>query len=147
VIAVVDASVVLKWLLADPGREADTERAAALMRAVVAGEIAVLQPPHWLLETGAVLARLSPATAVEDVTLLRALDLPATDEPAVLRRACQLAIDLGQHLFDTLYHAVALETDGGMFITADARYLRAARPIGRIVRLSDWKLSGKPVID
>jgi predicted nucleic acid-binding protein len=144
VIAVVDASVVLKWLLADPGREADTGRAASLMRSIVAGETAVLQPPHWLIETGAVLARLSPATAVEDITLLRALDLPATDEPAVLRRACRLAIDLGQHLFDTLYHAVALETDGGVFVTADERYLRAARPVGGIVRLADWPPSADP---
>jgi predicted nucleic acid-binding protein len=135
---VVGASVVLKWLLTDPSREGDTDRAAALMQSIVAGETEILQPPHWLLETGAVLARLSPSTAVEDVTMLRALDLPDTDEPAVLRRACRLAMDLKQHLFDTLYHAVALETDGAVFITADDRYARAARSVGRIVRLADW---------
>jgi predicted nucleic acid-binding protein len=143
VIAVVDASVVLKWLLAGPRQEPDSDRATTLMRSVLAGEVEVLQPPHWLLETGAVLARLTPKTAVDDLAMLRGLELPDTDEPAVLRRACQLAIDLRQHLFDTLYHAVALEIDDGVFITSDERYVRAARSRGSIVRLAAWEPAGR----
>jgi hypothetical protein len=34
-------------------------------------------------------------------------------------------MDLKQHLFDTLYHAVAVETDDALFITADDRSARA----------------------
>jgi hypothetical protein len=41
--------------------------------------------------------------------MLSALELPATDEPIVLRRGVELAVELKQHLFDTFYHDVALE--------------------------------------
>ena len=61
-IAVVDASVVVKWLLQDPEREADTEKATDLMEKVTNGEQPVIQPGHWILEVGAVLARVSPET-------------------------------------------------------------------------------------
>jgi hypothetical protein len=56
----------------------------------------------------------------------------------VLRRGVELAIELKQHLFDTYYHAVALETPDTMLITADERYLRAASAKGRVVYLMDW---------
>ena len=66
--------------------------------------------------------------------------LPVSDEAVVLRRACELAIESRQHLFDTLYHAVALEADGAMLVTADARYLLAARRLGRVCALPEWSL-------
>jgi len=139
VIAVIDASVVIKWLLQDPEREAGTEKATQLMELVTNGEQPVLQPTHWLVEVGAVLARESPGTAVDDVGMLTALELPTTDELQVLRRGVELAMELKQHLFDTYYHGVALETSDCILITADERYLRAARPKGNIVSLMEWK--------
>jgi predicted nucleic acid-binding protein len=139
VIAVIDASVVIKWLLQDPEREAGTEKATRLMEQVTSGEQPVLQPTHWLVEVGAVLARESPGTAVDDVGMLTALELPSTDELQVLRRGVELAMELKQHLFDTYYHGVALETSDCILITADERYLRAARPKGNIVSLMEWK--------
>jgi predicted nucleic acid-binding protein len=138
VTVVVDASVVIKWLLQDPEREAGTEKATQLMESVTRSELTALQPTHWLAEVGAVLARESPETAADDVTMLNALELAATDDPLVLKRGVELAIELKQHLFDTYYHAVALETADGMLITADQRYLRAARAKGRIIYLMDW---------
>ena len=103
---VLDASVLVKWLLQDPRREADTVQATRLVESVVNGTQSAVQPPHWLAEVGAVLARESPGTASDDVVMLRALEIPVIDEPHVWRRACELAIDLKQHMFDTLYHAV-----------------------------------------
>lgn len=91
---VVDASVVIKWLLQDPGRGAGTEKATQLMESVTRGELTALQPAHWLAEVGAVLARESPGTAVDDVTLLNAFQLAVTDDPLVLRRGAELAIEL-----------------------------------------------------
>lgn len=135
---VLDASVIVKWLFQDPRRESDSEAATRLVEAVVNGAESVLQPPHWLVEVGAVLARTSPDTASKDLLMLSALELPAADEPRVLCRACEMAIDLRQHLFDTLYHAVALEAPGAVLITADERYFRAARSAGGIARLKDW---------
>ena len=136
---VIDASVVIKWLLQDPEREAGTDKATQLMEMVIKGEEPVLQPTHWLIEVGAVLARESPATAADDVSMLNALELPTTDEPQVLRRGVELGIELKQHLFDTFYHAIALENQDGVLITADQRYLRAARTKGQIIDLMDWK--------
>lgn len=138
-IAVIDASVVIKWLLQDPEREAGTEKATQLMELVANGEQPVLQPTHWLVEVGAVLARESPGTAVDDVGMLTALELPTTDELQVLRRVADLAMELKQHLFDSYYHGVALETPDCVLITADERYLRAARAKGNIVSLMEWK--------
>jgi predicted nucleic acid-binding protein len=139
VIAVIDASVIVKWLLQDPQREAGTDKATQLMERVANGEQPVLQPTHWIVEVGAVLARESSGTAVDDVGMLTALELPTTDDPEVLRRGLELAMELKQHLFDTYYHGVALGTSECTLITADERYLRAARTKGKIVHLMEWE--------
>lgn len=136
---VLDASVIIKWQLQDPGRESGTKRATRLMESVMRGEETALQPPHWLVEVGALLARLSPATAADDLVMLSALEISVTDHPDILRRGCNLATEHKQHLFDTLYHAIALETPNTTFITADERYLRAAKSAGRIMNLMDWR--------
>jgi hypothetical protein len=49
----------------------------------------------------------------------------------------ELAMELKQHLSDTFYHAVALETPDGILVTADDPYLRSARAKGRIMPLMD----------
>ncbi len=139
---VVDASVILKWLLADPENEPDTDQATALMAAAVSGEHQLLQPVHWLAEVAAVLSRASPPTAAEDVQRLRAMEWPVADDPGVWARAVELSMATRQHLFDTLYHAVALETPEATFVTADRRYRQQARRFGRIVELRDWAVSG-----
>jgi predicted nucleic acid-binding protein len=138
VIVVIDASVVLKWLLEDPAREPDTEKASALVESVVRGRLEVLQPVHWLAEVAAVIARLAPQTAVRDVEMLAALEFPTTDDPNVIRRATSLAIETNHHLFDTLYHAVALEHEDALLVTADDRYYRKAESYGTIAALHDW---------
>jgi predicted nucleic acid-binding protein len=139
VTVVLDASVILKWLLEHPTTQPDTEKALALVEAVILGELEILQPVHWLIEVAAVAARLTPQTAVQDVELLSAMQLPTSDDPGVLPRATRLAIETDHHLFDTLYHAVALEHDDAVLVTADDRYLRKAKRYGMIAALADWE--------
>jgi predicted nucleic acid-binding protein len=134
---VVDAGVIIKWLVSDPGREDDTECATRLMRWILEGREPVLQPVHWLVEVGAVLARLRPETVEEDILMLQGLELAVDNSPALLSRARKLAVDSGQHLF-ALYHAVALETPDAILVTADDRYVRAGSLHGSILRLSEW---------
>ncbi|QVL48947.1 MAG: type II toxin-antitoxin system VapC family toxin [Thiocapsa sp.] len=134
---VIDASVVVKWLFDDPENERYTALATELMAGVVAGDIEVVQPPHWIIEVGAVLARQTPERAQRDLALLDALGLPTRSSPSTLARACALAIDLDHHLFDTLYHATALEYEGCL-ITADDRYHRKARALPGIIHLCNW---------
>jgi predicted nucleic acid-binding protein len=98
----------------------------------------VRQPPHWLAEVAAVMARLSPATLSADIRDLHALNFEVVDDVGVYQRAVRLAVELDQHVFDTLYHAVALESDRCTLITADRRYLRSAGARGRIAPLERW---------
>jgi predicted nucleic acid-binding protein len=57
---------------------------------------------------------------------------------SVLKRAADIAIALDHHLFDTLYHAVALEV-GAILVTADEVYFNKARGLGAIQLLADFK--------
>lgn len=134
---VVDASVVVKWLVPQREDEVDTEQALILLDGIKSGRVRVHQPVHWLAETAAVLVRLSPETAAEDVADLYAMSLPVESGPEVFRVACDLAQTLNQHVFDTLYHAVALTLPDTMLVTADARYERSARRRGAIMLLRD----------
>jgi predicted nucleic acid-binding protein len=42
-------------------------------------------------------------------------------------------------LFDTLYHAVALQTPGCTLVTADKVYYRKAKVLGQIQLLEDFE--------
>ena len=48
-----------------------------------------------------------------------------------------LSIDLQHHLFDTLYHATAIHTDGATLLTDDDSYYDKAWNRRRITRLRD----------
>ena len=140
---VVDASVAIKWFFQTAGDEDDLEPAVALLRANRDGEILFCQPPHFMAEVAAVLARKKPPDeARADVNDLLNLDLQGVESTAVYMTACDFAIRLNHHLFDTLYHAVALHTTGATLITADRRYFDKACALGQIARLDDlnWLL-------
>ncbi|HEX4863820.1 MAG TPA: type II toxin-antitoxin system VapC family toxin, partial [Acidimicrobiales bacterium] len=95
-------------------------------------------PPHWLAEVAAVVTRLRPEIAEPVLDLLDAMELPMAHDLILFKRASRLAQELDHHLFDTLYHAVAWEYDG-MLISADDRYVRKAKRLGRIVPLTRWQ--------
>jgi len=133
----VDASVVVKWLLPTRDGESHFEEAEEILRGIAGGKVEMCQPPHWLAEAAAVVARLNPETAEVDVEDLAELRFRTIDRAEVYTGACRLAIDLRHHLFDTLYHAVALYLEDALLVTADEHYYRKARHHGRMVRLAD----------
>lgn len=133
-----DASVVVKWFYPTL-HEPDLPQAQAIQRAYADDEVTLFQPPHWRAEVAAVLVRLSRTTARRDVEDLCLLDVETVDTPDTYLRATALASRLSQHLFDTLYHAVALSVPGCILVTADIRYFTKARDVGRIVQLPDWQ--------
>ena len=53
--------------------------------------------------------------------------------------AASLAVETNQHLFDTMYHAVALEHEDALLVTADDRYYEKAERYGTITALRDWE--------
>jgi len=129
-----DASVIVRWFHPTL-EEADLRKAQALRQAYAEDRIALFLPPHWRAEVAAVLSRLSGAAAQRDVADLCLLDVETLDSAETYVHATRLAASLSQHVFDTLYHAVALAVPGCRLITADTRYLARS---GRIVHLSDW---------
>lgn len=141
---VLDASVVVKWVLSDAAVEPDTDQALRVLEGIRAGRVTALEPPHWVAEVAAVVCRLAPRRAREVVELLQAMELPVSDHPDIYGRACDLSVRLGAHVFDTLYHAVALAEPDAMLITADERYYRRALRAGRIVRLAEVPLEAGP---
>ena len=134
---VIDASVVVKWVFPASEAEEDTDLALALLEVIKEGRITLLQPPHWLAEVAAVVTRLHPEVVEPALDILEAMEFPVSSDLPAFKRASRIARDLNHHLFDTLYHAVALE-HGRTLVTADYHYFRKARSLGRIVRLTDW---------
>jgi predicted nucleic acid-binding protein len=102
------------------------------------GQIALREPPHWLAEVAAVLSRIAPATVRQNIEDLYAMRIPVTETPEIYVTASKLAIGLDQHLFDTLYHAVALTSPGCTLVTADERYYGKAHKEGSIMLLRDF---------
>ena len=136
-IAVVDASVALKWFFNDRDDEPHPDRAAAILREIGAGQVRMIQPPHFLAEVAAVLARKEPANARSNLTDLQLLDWESVESPAIYATAVALSIDLQHHLFDTLYHATAIHTDSATLLTHDDSYYDKAWNRRRITRLRD----------
>ena len=135
---VLDASVIVKWIFADRSEELHSLQALQILQLVKESRVTVLQPPHWLAETAAVITRLDPGRAREAVSLLHALEFPVVTGVEAYHKACDLSASLKQHLFDTFYHAVALTESGATLVTADDQYYEKAHKAGRIVRLRNF---------
>ncbi len=138
---VVDASVALKWFFLDRPDEGDIGPALALLRGVSSGRVQLVQPPHFVAEVAAVLARETPPTAERDLGRLTALPMRAVGAPQHYLLAMQLSARHKQHLFDTLYHALALSIPGATLVTADTRYETKARDEGHITLLRGLTLA------
>lgn len=137
---VLDASVIVKWIFADRMEEPHSIQALQILRLVKDSHVTVLQPPHWLTETAAVIVRLDPGRARQAVSLLHALEFPVVTDIEVYHKACDLSASFKLHLFDTLYHAVALTEPSTTLVTADDQYYRKAHKAGRIVRLKEFNV-------
>jgi predicted nucleic acid-binding protein len=140
---VLDASVALKWFLPDAD-EHHRAQANAVLWDAARGAVDLVQPPHFLAEVAAVLTRKRADTAHRDLVLLRQLPWETADDAATFRTAIELAARFDRHLFDTLYHAAALEQDDALFLTADERYIRSVRGTPRVRSLSEWPASAAP---
>lgn len=138
-LVVVDASVTVKWFHPSVV-EVDADRAVELLPRIKNGDLTLCQPSHWLAEVSAVLARLNPTTALDDIDDLYQIRFRRMESLDVYSTACSLSGDLNHHLFDTLYHAAALALNDGVLVTADRRYYDQAQRYGSISLLSDFRV-------
>lgn len=136
-ILTLDASVVIKWHIASPD-ELDCEQALLLLDSILNGA-KLVEPPHALTEVAAVLSRimLDRADACFDEVERIFANGRIMASSAAYRRAIELSVNLEHHLFDTLYHAVAIES-GATLVTADERYYGKAAHLGSIVLLENF---------
>ena len=145
---VIDASVALKWFLKDEANEQDVDRASMVLNGIVCSRLAISQPPHWEVEIIAVMARRHPSAVSQTLHVLgQLMDIndvhvleTAEIGPRIYLRAAEIAQRLNQHVFDTLYHALALDT-GATLITADERYFNAASGEGAIKLLKNFEMA------
>jgi predicted nucleic acid-binding protein len=136
---VVDASVAIKWAIRDPLVESHVDNAVAILRAIRARAVEAIEPPHWQAEIMSVIARARPQRVTLMLGVLASLPFTVTARLATYRRAADLAIGLDHHLFDTLYHAVALE-EGGTLVTADETYFEKVKQLGGIELLANFPI-------
>ncbi len=136
---VIDASVAVKWIMRQPSTEPNVDKALALLRRFRAGSHKALVPPHFTTEVLAVVARLRPQRIPITFGILSSAGLEVVATDTALRRAADLAINLQHHMFDTLYHAVAIEV-GATLITSDHVYFAKAASRGSIQLLKDLQI-------
>ena len=84
------------------------------------------------------LSRLQPNQAQQSIDNLAQLNITWAAPTVAYAKAIDLACQLDHHLFDTLYHAVALSVPGAILVTADKRYFDKARHLGQIALLADF---------
>jgi predicted nucleic acid-binding protein len=136
---VVDASVAVKWFLKERLDEPHLTQVEAVAAAIELSGTVLLAPVHWILEIIAVLARTDPGVVDDALLFLDDMKPTTIQGVPVLRRAADLSIALNHHLFETLYHAVALE-EGATLVTADEAYFSKAKHLGGIEFLSDFAI-------
>ena len=114
---VIDASVALKWVLDEPGKEA----ADALL------EEELIAPSLWLLEAANALWRrtqrgeINDEEAKERLTELYNAPVTTTTIEDDLLAAADLANALGHPVYDCLYLAMAIR-ENTYVVTADSRF-------------------------
>ncbi|NOS75276.1 MAG: type II toxin-antitoxin system VapC family toxin [Methyloglobulus sp.] len=138
-IVIADASVSIKWFFQASPEEQDTGQAVQLLRLVQFGEITLVQPPHWLPEVVAVITRVRPDIADQAIDYLTAMEIQIQQDSVMLKTAARLSRQYSHHLFDTLYHALAIHLDA-MFVTADENYYRKVETQGKIQLLKYWEV-------
>lgn len=126
---VVDASVVLKWVLQEPGRDA----ALKLLDGFEERTVHLFAPRVLLHEVGSALSkrcRRKQLTAIQTRAAWQFVDIRRpmlVENEDQLNGALELSIAHNISFWDSLYLALAINLRCEL-ITADARFYRAVRP-------------------
>lgn len=127
---VVDASVSVKWYFPEPGHLA----ADALLAEAIDGQRDLLAPDLIVAEFTNTLWKKIRREECSDDDAEQILDLWEVDRPRLVetaplaRRALELAVRLGQPVYDCLYLAAAIDHEAAL-VTADVRLARAGRAV------------------
>ena len=144
---VVDASVATKWHLPD---EPDADRALALLRRYIDGDLQLVAPRHIRAEIPSAITvathaivrgqqqpRLTPDRAAIAIADFLALTVPTVEDDQLVMAAYAVAQQYGCAFYDGLYLALAQRL-GVRFILADERFYRLIRHLPLVVWLGDY---------
>jgi len=127
---VIDASVLVKWFIDEPG----ADRAAALRKQdLTAPDLILAEVGNalWTHQRSGVLASADYADAIE---ALQSAPIALTPVADLLLAAARIAAELDHPLHDCLYVALAMR-EGFPLVTDDQRLLEVVGPrFGRFVR-------------
>src|SRR5690242_3889026 len=135
-IAVADASVVLKWVLPEPG----SGEALALLNRYENGEVDLIAPRLLLEEAASSLARrcrrgeLRPAQATSAFAWICSRSPELRDGPDAVAIGLDLALQYQISFLDSMYLALAIEHRCDL-VTADVRLSRSLSPHYPFIRL------------
>ena len=136
---VVDASVILKWVLGDE-RDADQGTAMELLHAWGEGRCELAAPSLWVYETGNILGRVLDKGAQEQMELL--LGLGIKDVALTLERSKMIFSWMRENkvtFYDAAYLAAA-HSRNAVLVTADQSFARKMGDVQEICLLQDLKL-------
>jgi predicted nucleic acid-binding protein len=129
ILFVLDASVAAKWFLSAKD-ERLTEQALALLDRYRQSEVDFIIPDLFWAEIASAfrkairLGRFDLSSAQEALNYLAKCGLPAYSTATLLDRAFQIAIAFDRSVYDSLYVALAAQTNSQL-ITADERLANA----------------------
>ena len=136
-VVVPDASVILKWALPSDA-EPDADRAVLLRNAIRDDLVRAVVPSLWLFEVGNTVARRFPLHARAWLSALVKFGLEEqTVSPQWLRQVVDLTERYPVSFYDAAYHATAI-VQGGVFVTADERYVSQVSSHSAVVALQEW---------
>lgn len=119
---VVDASIILKWVLGDE-REPDHEKAMSLLSFWTEGGVELRAPSLWKYEVGNFLGRNLQSEALNKMNLLLNLNIGNVELTESIYRQCFSWMEKNRVTFyDACYLAAALEVQG-VLITADRKFV------------------------
>ncbi len=136
---VLDASVILKWVL---GEEQETDQSVALklLDTWAAGIADLVAPSLWQYEVGNFLGRELRHEATEKMNLLLDLEIKSVDLNNTIIERCFAWMEQHDVTFhDASYLAVAFEIQGTL-VTADEKFCRKMGKVGRTCLLRDLNL-------
>ena len=102
ILAVVDASVALKWFLHVRDTEPEQDRALSLLASIGDGTVQMVQPVHFVAEVTAVLAREKPDGALDDLLDLLDVECRVIETPETYATALTLSIRYRHHTVELM---------------------------------------------
>ncbi len=135
---VLDASVILKWVL-EREKEPDHEKAIALLHSWERGEIELYAPNLWFFEVANILGTALPLAAADKMRML--LDLRISDVECSQQMIAQCFTWMRERkvtFYDAVYLAAAYAINA-ILLTGDVKFSEKMNNDQRIRLLSSYK--------